>query len=69
MYTEYSNTQTDKTTQYNTTQDLRHLFPKKKLHSGVIRTHASRILRMTLYQLSYQGSYAGHVYITHTNQA
>ena len=45
-----------KTTQHNTTQDLRQLFPKKKLHSGGTRTHTSLILAMMLYQLSYCGS-------------
>ena len=47
------------TTQYNTTQDLRQLFPKKKLYSGGNQTHASHILGMMLYHLSYWGSSAG----------
>ena len=67
----YMNTQTlrkrerktkqHKATQHNTTQDLRQLFPKKRLHSGGTRTHASRILGVMLYQLSYWGSSAGWV--------
>ena len=42
-----------KTKQHKATQDLIQLFPKKKLHSGGTRTHASRILGVILYQLSY----------------
>ena len=50
------------TKQHNTTQhNLRQLFPRKKLHSGGTRTHASCILGVKLYQLSYWGSLAGWV--------
>ena len=42
-------------------------FLQKKLHSGGLPTHASHILGILLYQLSYRGSSAGRVQITHTN--
>ena len=41
------------TKQHNTTQDLRQLFQKKRLHSGGTRTHASHFLDVMLYKLSY----------------
>ena len=49
------------TTQHNTTQDLRQLFSKKKLHSRWIWTHTSCILGVMLCQLNYWGSSAEQV--------
>ena len=68
-YSRHSEIKGDKATQHNTNPETA-FFPKKKsCTSGETRTHASRILGVMLYRLSYRGSSAGCVQITHTTQS